>query len=83
MTTSDTGLSILDRVPVERITAEARQIQFRRIALTVLAALFYVIGWTVAKLFAVIWLAITWSFTAIKLGWEEGRRTDPNNKAPR
>lgn len=74
MTTSDAGLSILDRIPVDRINTEARQIQFGRAVLTLLAGLLYVIGWTVAKVFAVIWLALTWSWTAVKLGWQEGRR---------
>lgn len=66
--------SILDTVPIERINTQARQIQFRRVLLTLIAGLFYVLGWTVARAFGVLWLALAWSATAIKVGWQEGRR---------
>jgi hypothetical protein len=66
-------MAVLDRVPVERITAEARQIELGRAVLTLLAGLFYVVGWLAAKLVNVVWFAFAWSWTAIKVGWKEGR----------
>jgi hypothetical protein len=66
---------MLDRVPVEQISREARQIQFGRVLLTLFAGLFFVIGWLVAKLFGVLWLAVAWSAAAVKVGWQEGRKT--------
>lgn len=67
----------LDDMLVHDITDRARQIQFSRVALTVLAGFFYGIGWITAKTFGVIWLAMTWTAVAVKVGWQEGRRTAP------
>lgn len=62
--------AVLDRVPVQRISDEAREVRFGRTVLTVIAALFYAVGWLVAKL----WLALAWCATAVKVGWQEARR---------
>lgn len=66
-------MAVLDRVPVERITVEARQVEIGRTLLTLLAGLFYVLGWLAAKLVNVVWFAVAWSWTAVKVGWKEGR----------
>lgn len=66
-------MAVLERVPVERITAEAREIKLGRTLLTLLAGLFYVIGWVAAKLVNVVWFAVAWSYAAAKVGWVEGR----------
>lgn len=80
---TDAGLSILDRVPVDRITNEAREIHFGRFLLTVIGGLFFALGWIVAKTFTVLWLAMTWSWTAIKVGWQEGRNSARTPAPPR
>lgn len=64
----------VDRVPVERITREAREIRFWRTVLTLLAGLLFGLGWLAAKAFTLLWLAAVWSATAVKVGWQEGRR---------
>lgn len=64
----------LDEMLVHDITDRAKQIQFSRVALTVLAGFFYGLGWIAAKTFGVIWLAMTWTAVAVKVGWTEGRR---------
>lgn len=76
----ETPMTVLDRVPVDRISAEASQVQFSRVALTVLAAVFYVIGWTAGKVFTMVgwlaralWFGLAWSATAVKVGWVEAR----------
>lgn len=66
-------MTVLDRVPVDRITLEAREVHIGRSLLTLLAGLFYVIGWTVAKLVNILGFAVVWSWAAIKVGWVEGR----------
>lgn len=65
--------AILDRVPIEQISAEARQIRFRRILLVVLAGLFYGLGWAAAKTLGAVWLGLAWVATAVKVGWVEAR----------
>lgn len=67
-------MTVLDRVPLDRITTEARQIHFGRLLLTLIAGLFFAVGWSVAKLFAVVWFAVAWSAAAVKVGWQEGRK---------
>lgn len=68
--------SVMREVPVDRITREAREIHFWRTVLTLVAGLLYGIGWLVAKLFTGFWLALAWTFTAVKLGWQEGRKSN-------
>ncbi len=70
-------LDLLDRVPVDRITTEAREVDFRRTALTLLAGLFWLIGWTTGKALGGIWLALAWSATAVRVGWADARPARP------
>lgn len=67
-------MTVFDGVLVDRITAEARQIRFWRTVLTAIAAILFAIGWTVGKVFTVLWLAVTWSAAAVKVGWREARK---------
>jgi hypothetical protein len=64
-----------ETIPLDRITVEAREIHFGRTLLTVIAALLYGIGWTLAKTFTVLWFTAAWIATAVKVGWQEGRKT--------
>lgn len=58
-------------VDIGQIGADAREIHFRRAFLTALASILYAIGWTARKVFAVAWLALTWSWAAVRLGWRD------------
>lgn len=68
-------MAVLDRVPYDRITEQARQVEFTRTILTILAGLLYAFGWVTAKTLTGIWLAVAWSATAVRLGWVEARST--------
>jgi hypothetical protein len=70
MTTLD---SWLERVPVDRITREAREVQFTRTVLTLIAGLFWLVGWSVGKAFTAVWLALAFIVTAVRLGWSDAR----------
>lgn len=65
--------TVLERVPVDQITAEAREVSFGRTALTVLAAVFYGIGWAFGK----VWLGFAWAAVAVRTGWREARVLAP------
>ena len=62
-------MTVFSRVPVDRITVEARDVHMGRVLLTVLAAFFFAIGWVVAKFF----LGCAWCGVAVKVGWQEAR----------
>ncbi len=69
---------VLDRVPVDRITAEAREIHFGRTILTAIAAVLFAIGWTLGKIVSgvrALWVIfVAWPYAAVKVGWKEARR---------
>lgn len=56
----------------DRVTAETRDIHFGRLVATVLAGFFYLIGWLTARTVRIIWFALAWSATAVRVGWREG-----------
>ena len=65
-------------VDIGQITAEAWRTQpgdvaakALRLLLVVIARVLWGVGWIVRKTFAAVWLATTWSWTAIKLGWQD------------
>lgn len=71
-------MTFLDKVLVDEIGTEARRIEFAAVAgkagrllLTILAAILYSLGWTVRKVIVATWLALTWSWAAVRLGWRE------------
>lgn len=66
--------AVLDRVPVDRISAEAKDIHFWRTVLTGIAGLLYGLGWITAKTFTVLWLAMVWVGAAVKVGWQDARK---------
>ena len=62
--------SALDRVPVDAITAQAREVHPGRAVLTVIAGVLFGVGWVTARVFSALWLAFTWSWVAVREGWE-------------
>jgi len=59
----------------DEVAAKARRVGFWRTVLTCVTAVLFAAGWAVAKLFTVVWLAVTWTGAAIALGWQEARGT--------
>jgi hypothetical protein len=64
---------VLDRVPVSRITEDAKQVRFGRTLLALIAGLLYGLGWLTAKAFGLVWFALAWAGTAVKIGWVDAR----------
>lgn len=67
--------ALLERVPLESISEQARQVRFWRTVLTVIAGVLFGAGWVAAKACAVAWLAGAWCAVAVREGWREGRGT--------
>lgn len=65
-------MAVLQQVPVERINAQARELDPARVLLTLLAAPLFVLGWATAKVVRAVWIAFAWTWTAARVGWQEG-----------
>ena len=63
-------MAFLDEVMTAQIDARAREVEFRRVALTLIAFPFYVAGWLASAL----WLAVCWAGVASKVGFTEHRK---------
>lgn len=65
--------ALLERVPLESISAQARQVRFWRTVLTVIAGVLFGAGWVAAKALGVAWLGAAWCAVAVREGWREAR----------
>lgn len=68
------AVALIERVPVERINEQAKQLRFWRTVGTVLAGLLWGLGWLAARSCAVAWLAVAWAVAAVRVGWADARR---------
>lgn len=66
-------MAVLDRVPLDKITAEARAINFVRTLLTLIAGVLFASGWVAAKVCQGLWFVAAWTFAAVRVGWREAR----------
>jgi len=62
--------TLAERVPVDAITEQARAVRPGRALLTLIAGVLFGLGWVTSRLFAILWLAFIWSWTAVRVGWE-------------
>lgn len=69
-------MTVLDRVPVEAITARARAVHPGKVLLawltaaaTALAGVLYLLGWVPAKVVRGGWLAVVFVGAAVAEGW--------------
>lgn len=67
-------MAVLERMPVDRITTEAKDVRFGHTLLQVVTLVLYGLGWLVAKAFGVVWFALVWVAVAVKVGWSDGRQ---------
>lgn len=67
-------MAFFDDALTARISAQAEAMKPGRALLTLIAGLFFALGWLVAKTFGVLWLVVAWSAAAVKVGWQEGRQ---------
>jgi len=74
--TADTTTALdrlLDRVPVDEITATANRITPGRSAAAIIGGLLFAVGWLIAKAAGGIWFVAKWSFAAALIGWKSAR----------
>lgn len=77
MTTADTAVMerkrLQDRVPIDAITADARQASPGRTLQGLIGGLFFLVGYVVAKTFYVLFISGAWCASATKMGWRTAR----------
>jgi hypothetical protein len=61
-------------IPVEEISKEAAKLDPRKVAVTILVVVPFMLGWTVRKL----WLALAFLWTAAVVGWREAAPRTPS-----
>lgn len=59
--------SLTERIPLDEITAQARQVRFGRTLLNIIAFTLIMIG----KSAGLLWLTVVWSCLAVREGWRE------------
>lgn len=69
-------MTVLEAIPLDKIRAEAANIRPLHTLLTLIAGIFYVLGWVAFKTFAIAWATIAWSVAAIKVGFMEAKAAD-------
>jgi hypothetical protein len=63
-------MTVLERVPTDRIMAQARQVHVGRALLALLLGVFYAVGWLASR----AGLALAVVGTSVKLGWQDARK---------
>lgn len=66
-------MATLDRIPLDRISAQARQVAFARTLLAIVTGILFGLGWLVAKVVGAVWFGVVWSAVAVKVGYQAGR----------
>lgn len=62
-----------DRVPIDAITADARQARPGRAALGLIGGLIFGLFWCLSKVFMTLFLAGAWCSSAAKMGWRQAQ----------
>jgi len=55
------------------ITRQAREIHPGRTRLSWLAAVLFALGWTLSKIFILLWFAGAWTYVAAREGWRTAK----------
>lgn len=58
--------AVLDRVPLDAIRAQAREIRFAEAVVRLLLLPFVIVGWLAGK----VWGAVALAAAAVKVGWQ-------------
>lgn len=67
-------MTVLDTVPVGRITDRARQANPLAALLALTAGLLFGLGWLAFKIVRVLWFAAAWCAFAVAEGWQQARK---------
>jgi hypothetical protein len=79
---------VLDRVPVDEITARARQIHLGHVLATIIGGIVVGLSWCAAKVLLLAWFLLwgwlKWLMAAFYVGWDAGaKNTKLQSRTPR
>lgn len=75
MTATDT--TIVDVVPVEKISERARELRPGRVAQSVIGGLLFALGWLVMNTLRGAWWVISWCLAGFLTGWDSAAHRQP------
>lgn len=62
--------SVLDRVPIERINEQARDVHLGRTLLRLITGMFLLVGWVIWGVF----FALRWCYASVKIGFQDAEK---------
>ncbi len=65
------SVRLLERVPVERIEAQARPVDLGRLLLTFFIGVLYLVGFVARKVVLVLGVMLGWAIAATRTGWQD------------
>lgn len=69
-------MTVLDAVPLERITARAAlmRIDIAAAVIAVVSALLWLLGYLLARICSAVVAGVVWSAAAVLVGWDDARK---------
>ena len=68
------AVRLLERVPIERIEAEAKPVDLGRLLMTLVVGLFYLLGFVARKVALVLGVGLGWMLAATRTGWQDAAK---------
>lgn len=66
-------MTVLNPATLDAIRARQAQIRPLQTFLTILAAVFFAVGWVVGHAFSFAWSVVSWSAAAVMVGYRDAR----------
>jgi len=65
------AVRLLERVPIERIEAQAKPVDLGRLLMVLLVGFFYLLGFVARKVLLVAGVGLGWMIAATRTGWQD------------
>ncbi len=65
------AVRLLERVPIDRIEAQAKPVDLGRLLMMLVVGFFYLLGFVVRKVVLVLGVTLGWVIAASRTGWQD------------
>ena len=65
------AVRLLERVPIDRIQAQAKPVDLGRVLATLVVGFFYLLGFVVRKVALMLGVLLGWVIAAVVTGWQD------------